>query len=162
MFNNGKKSDESVTETGDFVRNSSENARKLDKESAESIFRQFCRDWHIKTDTSKFNSEDTTAYEEAKERIMEAIERGNLDIKDSKTLEYTFMYPDDLNCSSVKIRRPRGSTYMAADEGKKDKDVKKMFYMLAEMTGKNTEFYSNVEAVDLKVIMGVTTLFFGS
>jgi hypothetical protein len=137
-------------------------ADKIDSESAELMFQQFCDDWHIKDDISKLNAEDMDTFNQAKDRIIEAFESGNLEIVDTKTLEYKFIFAEELNCQSVKIRRPRGATYMEADAGKKDDNMKKMFYMLSEMTGKSAAFYSKVDAVDIKTIMAVTSLFFGS
>lgn len=137
-------------------------ANIIDGEMAEALFDDFCKNWRIKNDTSKFDKDDVTAFSQAKEKLIEAYQEGNLDNIDSKTLEYKFIYPEDAGCQSVKIRRPRGSTYMEFDSGKKDDSMKKMFYVLSEMTGKNVAFFSKVDGADIKILTAITTLFFGS
>ena len=134
----------------------------IDGETAEALFDDFCKNWRIKNDTSKFDKDDVTAFAQAKEKLIEAYKEGNLDNVDSKTLEYKFIYPEDAGCSSIKIRRPRGATYMEFDSGKKDDAMKKMFYVLSEMTGKNVAFFSKVDGADIKILTAITTLFFGS
>ena len=135
---------------------------KIDFETAELMFAEFADNWRIKTDTSKFKKEDVESFEQAKERIIDAYMDGRLENVDGKTLEYTFAFPEDLGCDKIKIRRPRGRTYMQADSGKKDDSMSKMFFMLSEMTGKNNAFYSKVDGVDIKTLTAITTLFFAS
>jgi len=134
----------------------------IDFETADMMFTEFADNWRIKTDTSKFKPEDVDSFEQAKERIIDAYMDGRLENIDSKTLEYTFAFPEDLGCTTIKIRRPRGATYMEADSGKKDDAMKKMFYMIAEMTGKPVNFYSKVDGVDIKTLTAISTLFFSS
>ena len=135
---------------------------KIDFETAELMFAEFADNWRIKTDTSKFKKEDVESFEQAKERIIDAYMDGRLENVDgdAKTLQYTFAFPEDLGCQTIKIRRPRGSTYMQADSGKKDDSMSKMFFMLSEMTGKNNAFYSKVDGVDIKTLTAITTVFF--
>lgn len=135
---------------------------KLDLETAEKIFDDFATNWKIKTDTSRLKEKDRDDFEAAKERIIDCIMDGRLEIEDTQTLIFKFAFPELSGCESVKIRRPRGSTYMQADSGGKDDAMKKMFFMLSEMTGKNNAFYSKVDGVDIKVLTSITTLFFGS
>jgi hypothetical protein len=134
----------------------------IDFETAELMFAEFADNWRIKTDTSKFKKDDLESFEQSKERIIDCYMDGRLENIDNKTLEYKFAFPEDIGCTSIKIRRPRGSTYMQADSGKKDDAMAKMFFMLSEMTGKNNAFYSKVDGVDIKTLTAITTLFFGS
>jgi hypothetical protein len=135
----------------------------LDKETAGKMFEEFCKDWRIKTDTTNFTDEDKQAFNQSKERILNAFEEGLLNILDNKNIEYTFLIPDDLeNVKSVTIRRPKGATLMQSDIGKDEDKMKKMFAMMSECTKKPPSFYSKVDMIDLKVIMAVLTLFLGS
>ncbi len=141
-----------------------EKQNKIDGETAELLFDEFCENWHIKGDMSKFSTEDKTAFELARERMIDAYESGNLenDKDDKRTLIYRFIYPDDLGCKEIKIRRPRGATFMETDSGKKDAAMTKMFHMLGEMSGKPVSFFAKVDGVDIKVLTSISTLFFGS
>lgn len=135
---------------------------KIDLETSELIFDEFATNWKIKTDVSRFKPEDVDSFNQAKERIMDAIVDGRFEIIDPQTVRYTFAFSDDLECKFVDIRRPRGATFMQADSGGKDDAMKKMFLMLGEMTKKNASFYSKVDGVDIKVLTSITTLFFAS
>ena len=136
----------------------------IDGETAQLLFDEFCDNWRIKNDVSKFSADDKSAFELARERMIDAYQSGNLenDPEDKRTLKYRFYYPDDLGVTEIKIRRPRGATFMETDSGKKDAGMTKMFYMLGEMTGKPVSFFSRVDGVDVKVITSICTLFFGS
>lgn len=135
---------------------------KIDLETGELIFDEFVTNWKIKNDVSRFKPEDVETFNQAKERIMDAIIDGRFEIVDTQTIKYTFAFPEELDCKSIEIRRPRGATYMQADSGGKDDAMKKMFLMLGEMTKKNASFYSKVDGVDIKVLTSITTLFFSS
>ena len=135
---------------------------RIDLETAELMFAEFADNWRIKTDTSRFKESDKDSFEQAKERIIDAFMDGRLEIIDQQTLQYVFAFPENVDCTTIKIRRPRGATYMQADSGNSNDAMKKMFLMISEMTGKSNAFYSKVDGVDIKLLTSITTLFFAS
>ncbi len=137
---------------------------KIDGEMAKALFDEFCQNWRIKNDTSGFKAEDRVAFDQAREHMVDAYAAGRLENdKDKKSVIYRFEFNEDLGgTNEIKLRRPRGATYMETDSGKKDANMTKMFYMLGEMSGKPVAFFSKVDGVDIKVLTAITTLFFGS
>lgn len=136
---------------------------KIDKESAELEFLNFCKMWEIDSDIEDMNEDDRDSFNLQKSKIIRSIQRGRLVVKeDNEALDYTFAKPDVSGVETLEIRRPKGAALISMDRYKEGQGVHKTYSVLGYMTGKDTSFFSRIDGIDLKIFMAIVTLFLAS
>jgi hypothetical protein len=79
---------------------------KIDKETAEIEFNNFCERWDIDNDIESLSDEDKTGFESQKSQIIKAIKKGRLSVNDDGTLNYTFSdFSEKLKGESITIKQ---------------------------------------------------------
>ena len=125
----------------------------------EDEFTHWAEAWEIDTDVDDMTEEDRDDFRGHKHKLINAMKRGRLVYKeDEDILEYTLLKSEGM----VTIARPKGAGIMEADRYKQREGVHQTYAILGAMTGKPTNFFSNLDAIDLKPFLSVVSLFFGS
>jgi hypothetical protein len=128
------------------------------REVAQAEFERFCESMDLDVDTSRMDEDDLKGFDEAREVMLRAIERGRMVIDEKGQPVYT---PQSGSLKSITFREPTGANFMAMDGKKKGHDVARMFAVLAEMTGVDAKEFGKLAARDFKVCRTIVTLFLG-
>ena len=134
----------------------------IDIETATDEFMRFCDAWEIDFESTTMSEDDKKDYEPLKSKIVKSIMMGRLCINDDENLEYTISEKTKNKNKSgqkITISRPDGATYMAMDRYKDGQSIHKMNAILASMSGKTPEFFSDVDGIDLKPLHAIINLF---
>lgn len=132
---------------------------KVSAEMAEQEFDRFAESMDLEFDTSSMDPEDKKGFDHNKGIIIKAIQKGSLFIDDKGQPVYTPQRTADV--APIVFKEPTGASLMAMDSGKKAEDVKKLYHVMADVTGREPKVFSNMKMADLKVCMAVITLFLG-
>ncbi len=131
----------------------------VDLEMAEGEFEQWAEDWEIDTDTADMNDEEKTDFQGQKIKIIRAMRYGRMCYdKESQALKYS----GKIEIEEVTIKRPKGAALMAMDKYKDREGVHKTYAVMAAMTGKDANYFSRLDGIDLKPHLAVVTLFLAS
>jgi len=135
---------------------------KINLKTAEAEFLRFVEAWDIDADLEDMEVEDQKSFEDQKRRIVKAIKKGRAIISDDgKTVEYKLLEPVH-DHTSIKMKIPRGSSFMAMDRYKEKQQIHKMNAFMASSSGLPVQVFSNMDGRDLKFCMGIALLFLAS
>jgi len=136
---------------------------KIDKETAEMYFDEWCESWEIDNDISEMKDKDKDGFEEHKSKIVKAIMKGRLIVNDEKNIEYFFAFPElARGTQSVIIKRANGRAYSSMDKYGEKESIHKLYSVISVMTGKDYAFFLDLDGIDLKVLQAVAALFLAS
>jgi hypothetical protein len=110
----------------------------------------------IATDRHDLKGDDLESFVDKKKTLVAAMRAGRLVIDDQGQPVYT---PKVGITEPITFHEPTGASYMAMDQGKEREQVKKMFNVMADMTGQPANRFANMKNRDLKVCMAVAVLF---
>lgn len=130
---------------------------KISVEMAEQEFDRFADAMDLEFDTSNMDPEDVKGFDHNKDIIVKAIQKGALIIDDKGQPVYTPQRTNDI--PPIVFHEPTGASLMAMDGGKKAEDVKKLYHVMADVTGREPKLFSSMKMADLKICMAVITLF---
>lgn len=133
---------------------------KMTREQAENEFIAWCEENEIDCDVSDMSEDMAQAFNSTKNDFVKAMRAGRLVI-DGTGFEYTVskFSPEGYAGEKVKIDRPSGNIWLAMD-GKKDTDrMHKMQNAMSALTGKDTGWFSHLDAKDWHFFMGAASLF---
>lgn len=133
---------------------------KIDIETAERDFEEFCENWSIDDDIQSMKDEDRESFESQKAPILKAIRMGRLLINENKTLTYTVSDFSEKSGEEITIRRPKGSDFMNMDEYADKQSIRKVYGLISGMISHDVKYLSNLDGEDLKVLQSIATLFF--
>lgn len=122
---------------------------KVDAESAELEFERFADLQDLDLDTSVMDDEDKKSFDDAKRKVILAIQKGALIFDDDGLPVFTPIRSEDK--TPIKFREPSGSTVTAMDRRKKGEDMAKTIAALAQLTQEVPQRYNNMSLRDLKV-----------
>lgn len=134
-------------------------ADKISVEMAEQEFDRFAEAMDLEFNTSSMDPEDVKGFDHNKGIIIKAIQKGALIIDDKGQPVYTPQRTNDV--TPIVFHEPTGASLMAMDSGKKAEDVKKLYHVMADVTGREPKLFSSMKMADLKICMAVITLFLG-
>lgn len=132
---------------------------KISVEMAEQEFDRFVEAMDLEFDTGAMDQEDVKGFEHNKGIVIKAIQKGVLIIDDNGQPVYTLQRTEGV--PPIVFREPTGASLMAMDNGRKAEDVKKLYNVMADVTGRAPALFSSMKMADLKVCMAVITLFLG-
>lgn len=136
-------------------------ADQVSKEVAEAEFERFCDEMGLDVDTSVMDDDDKKGIAVARGRFVKAVRAGRLSVDDEGVPTFIVKGADGDDPIEVTFPEPRGAALLASDRGKKGHDVAKMFLLMAQLTGKEAKFFSDMRQRDLSVCMAITNLFLG-
>ena len=143
-----------------ILNNKEENKKKnkIDRETANDLFTNFCEDWEIDCDEAGMSQDDKIDFNSQKAKIVNAVMKGRL-VYENEILTYTVSSKSSDAGKEIKIKRPLGAAYMEMDRYKDREGFHKTYAVLASMVGQSTSFFSKLDGIDLKPFMAVVTLF---
>jgi len=133
---------------------------RIKKEVAVLDFDRFAEVWDVDTDTESMDLEDRAGYEKQKGLLVKQIMATNMTVDAEGMPTYKLRYPKG-SLTEVRFRIPSGQAYMTMDNYKERQGMHKFMSFMGSMTGQNAKTFSNLDARDVKVCMGVVTLFLG-
>lgn len=124
---------------------------KVATEMAEQEFDRFVECMDLDVDTSGMDSEDLTAFNKQKGRIVKQIERGALVINDNGEAVYTPQNKRSEHSDAITFHERTGASLMAMDGKKKGHDVAKTYAVLADMCNVHPNVFAGLVGTDVKV-----------
>ena len=130
--------------------------KKVAAEVAESEFARFIEAMELDVDPKGWTDDDKQSFDEAKRKIVGAMELGLLVVDEEGRPVYT---PRVGNTSAITFYEPTGADLMAMDQAKKGASVSATWKVLAAMTKTDATRFSKMANRDLKVCQAVLALF---
>lgn len=124
-------------------------------------FRRFCDLMDLEFDLTKMDADDKKSFEQTRDRVLRAIERGLLVINDKGEPVLTPQSGDGDDRRPITFHEPTGASVLAIDKAKKGQDAAKTFLMLADFTGEPVARYAKMANRDFRVCQALMTLFLG-
>jgi hypothetical protein len=131
--------------------------QKVASEVAVAEFERFLETMDLDIDTSKMDADDLKSFDEAKRKLVRAIERGHLVVDDKGQPVYT---PQGSG-TAITFFEPTGASFMATDGKKKGYDVAKMNAMLGDITKQSPVTFAKMAGRDYKICQTILVLFLG-
>ena len=133
---------------------------KIDYKTAEEEFEKICEAWEIDIDINSMEEEEKVDFKGIKAKIIKAVRLGRLVYKGDGTMTYIVSkYSGELAEKELIIKRPKGSGLSAMDQFKEKAGVHKTFAVLASMISQPVQFLNNIDGIDLKPLLAISTLF---
>ncbi len=127
------------------------NAKKIDAETAAVEFDRFVDAMDLDLDTRDMDSEDKTALNKQKSRVIRAIQQGSLVVNDSGEAAYTPCRPGSKHSDPIVFHERTGASLMAMDGKKKNHDVSKTYAVMADMCRVHPSVFAGLVGTDVKV-----------
>jgi hypothetical protein len=128
------------------------------REVAEAEFERFVDAMDLDVDESRMDVDDRKAYGDLKDKLLRAMEQGNLSVDDKGQLVYM---PRAGKLEPITFREPTGASFMAMDTKKKDQNIAKMYALMADITGLDAKVFAQMPRRDLRICQAIVTLFLG-
>lgn len=133
-------------------------ASKVATEVAEAEFDRFVEAMDLDIDPKGWDADDKKSFEEAKRKIVRAIERGKLAVDgDGQPVLTTASKSGE--AKQITFYEPIGADLMAMDQKKKNHDVAKMYATLGAITKTDAQTFASMANRDLKVCQAILGLF---
>lgn len=141
-----------------------EKKNKIDRETALESFDQFCEDWEIEPDELDLSEDEKIDFRGHRDKIVKAIMKGRLVfLPDSSCFEYTISQKSEKHAGNlITVKRPKGKTLRQSDRAKEGKNVEKTYMILASMLGDNLNLIDQLDMIDLKPLLAISSLFLAS
>ena len=141
-----------------------EKKNKIDRETALESFDQFCEDWEIEPDELDLSEDEKIDFRGHRDKIVKAIMKGRLVfLSDSSCFEYTISQKSEKHAGNlITVKRPKGKTLRQSDRAKEGKNVEKTYMILASMLGDNLNLIDQLDMIDLKPLLAISSLFLAS
>lgn len=132
---------------------------KVSREAAVDEFERYCEANDIDCDEGAMSAEDLAAFKPLKERFVKACMDGRVEV-DGTNLKYTISQFSDKNAGDVvTIKRPCGKAFVAMDGNSDKQYVRKLQSFCSAMTGKEVNYFTNLDIKDWKFFQGIAALF---
>ena len=120
-------------------------------EVAESEFDRWADAMDLDLDTSGMDSEDRTAFDKQRNRIIRAVTSGALIFNESGEAVYTPQNARSKHTDPITFHERTGASLMAMDGKKKGYDVAKTFAVMADMCKVHPSVFAGLVGSDGKV-----------
>lgn len=124
-------------------------------EVAEKEFERFMDSMDLDFDVDSMDEEDQKAFKRKRHIVVRAIRRGHLAVNDNGECVYNVQSEGDHE--PLTLREPKGSVWISM--AKKGNEAAKINAFLGEITGKNSNYFVNLNNRDCKVLHTVAVLF---
>jgi hypothetical protein len=128
----------------------------ISDEVAEEEFLRFVTTMRLDVNPKGWDDADLKSFKDCKNKIVAAMQAGDLVIDEKGQPIYTPVYGDK---KPITFYRPTGATLMATDAKKKEHEAAKTFAALADMTRETVALFSKMDLLDLKVCQSILLLF---
>jgi len=134
--------------------------KKIDRETAEKEFINYCESNDFEHDESKMNDEEVESFKDIKEKFIKACIEGRVEV-DGRNLTYTIskFSAEGYRNEKVTIKRPLGSAFSAMDSFKDKENIKKLHGFVSAMTGKDVSYFTKIDIIDWKYFNAIAQLF---
>lgn len=122
----------------------------VDKETAEKEFDRFAEAMDLDLDTAGMGTEDLTALNRQKKKIVTAIKRGALLFNEDGEAIYTPQHERSRHKDPITFHERTGASLMAMDGKKKNYDVAKTYAVMADMCKVPASVFAGLVGVDIK------------
>lgn len=130
---------------------------KIDKETAELEFENFCEKWEIEQPDNFANDEEKNDFEKKKSRIIKSIMKGRFAMSGEK-IDYELSLPVR-ESNKIIISRPKGKDYAQMDGFSDKHQMTKIESFMASICGVDLAFIKGLDGIDFKVVQDVASLF---
>lgn len=131
---------------------------KVALEVAQVEFDRFVECMDIDVDTKGMDSEDLTAFNKQKNRIIRAVQKGSLVFNDDGEAVYTPSHPRSKYSDPITFNERTGASLMAMDGKKKNQDVAKTYAVMADMCNVHPSVFAGLAGTDVKVCEAIYAL----
>ena len=132
----------------------------INLETANEEFEKICDSWEIDIDEVSMDHEEKVDIKGIKAKIIKAIRLGRLVYNDNEIMTYIVSNKsDDLGGKELTIKRPKGKALTAMDQFKEQAGVTKGYAFLASMISQPIQFLNNLDGIDVKPLLALSTLF---
>lgn len=131
---------------------------KVDGETAKTEFDRFVESMDLDLDTADMDSEDLTAFNKQKNRILRAIERGTLIVNENGEAVYTPQHSRSKYKEPLTFHERTGASLMAMDGKKKNHDVTKTYAVMADMCRVHPGVFAGLVGTDVKLCEAIFAL----
>jgi hypothetical protein len=129
---------------------------KVNQEVAEQEFDNFCEAMEIENDVSSMDDDSREDFEKIKKNLISAICAGKLSFNEEN--EPVFR-PKSGDVREIHFKEPNAGVLLAIDKGKETQQMKKMFILMAKMSGVGESVFAQLKMNDFKICSGLVTLF---
>ncbi len=126
-------------------------SNKIALEVAEAEFARFADAMDLDLETADMDAEDLTAFKRQKNKILRAIQRGNLVFNDNGEAVYTPSNARSKYTDAITFHERSGASLMAMDGKKKGHDVAKTYAVLADMCKVHPSVFAGLVGQDVKI-----------
>lgn len=131
---------------------------KLAPEVAEAEFVRLCELRRLDIDESAMSPKELESFTKVRARVLRELASGALLVDEKGIATYT---PPVDDAKPISFRMPKGSTYMAMDDGKAKGEQHQMVAMISDMTGWTKGDISKLAAPDYQFCGTLVGLFLG-
>lgn len=133
---------------------------KIPLDVANDEFKKICESWEIDIDIDGMDADEKVDFKGIKAKIIKTIRLGRLVFNDDQTMTYTVSNKsDELGGKELTIKRPKGKALTAMDQFKEQAGVTKGYAFLASMISQPIQFLNNLDGIDVKPLLALSTLF---
>ena len=125
------------------------------RESAEVEFERFADGMDIDISPDGMDSEELSAFNRTKDRVIKAIQNGNLIIDDEDQAVFT---PKGEDAKPLVFHERRGVDIMAMDQFKKNQNMAKTYAVMSSMCRTDISIFRKMAGSDLKVCEAIWQL----
>lgn len=120
-------------------------------EVAEAEFERFVDAMDLDIDVNCMDDEDKTAFAKSKRRLIRSIVRGDLSFNENGEPLYVPTNPRSKHKETLTFHERSGASLMAMDGKKQNRDVSKMYSVLAEMCKVPASTFAGLVGTDIKI-----------
>ena len=131
---------------------------KVAQEQAELEFDQWVEAMDLDLDVEDMDSEDLTAFNKQKRKIINAITGGSLTFTDGGEAVYTPSNPKSKCQDAITFYERTGASLMAMDGKKKGHDISKTFAIMGDMCKVHPSTFAGLVGIDGKVCEALFSL----
>jgi hypothetical protein len=132
---------------------------KVAEDVAKADFDRWTGAMGLEVDTETMDTEDKATFLEERDRLVRAMQRGQVVVLETAELEFTPERSKDK--SPITFHEHTGATLMATDDFGPDKSVHKLYAILADVSGQPIQRFSQMQGADCKICRSIGTLFLG-
>lgn len=123
---------------------------------AQNLFERWAASNDFELDTSGLPDDERRGVDEAKARVLRALESGHAVIDDQDRLVVT---PRRGNTNAIVFGEVTGSTLLSMDQRRSDQSIARAFAALASLTREPASRFAAMHQSDLKVMLAALSLF---
>lgn len=126
-------------------------------DTALSEFERFAIEMDLSLDMKDMDAEDKEAFTRQRDRMLRAIEYGDLTFNENGEAVYTPCRANSKHKDPIVFHERSGASIMAMDGKKRNHEVAKTYAVMAQMCRVHTSVFANLVGTDIKVCEAIYT-----